>query len=132
MLEDRGALVGVRGLSGSGRVKGDVATRQRDAAQALLWEERRIDAAWEVSEVCLLAGRFPAACEAVFERGRGAFGFLGERGLPSEILGERAARRLLRFLADDEARPWTPHLADQLAVPLWPSPAAAAASARPR
>ena len=55
--------------------------------------------------------------EAVFENGRAAFGLLGERGLRAEVLGERAVRKLLRFLGDEEAAvdPW---LADQLAVPL--------------
>ncbi len=55
--------------------------------------------------------------EAVFETGWGAFGLLGERGLRAEVLGERAARRVLKFIDDEEAvvDPW---LADQLAVPL--------------
>jgi RNA 3'-terminal phosphate cyclase (ATP) len=35
----------------------------------------------------------------------------------AEILGDRAARHLLRFL-DDEASAVDPHLADQLVVPL--------------
>ena len=42
----------------------------------------------------------------MFEEGRAAFGFLGERGVRAEILGDRAARTLLRFL-DDESAPWT-------------------------
>ena len=55
--------------------------------------------------------------EAVFENGRAAFGGLAERGLRGELLGERAVRKLLRFLGDEEAAvdPW---LADQLAVPM--------------
>ena len=53
----------------------------------------------------------------MFENGRAAFALLGERGLRAEVLGERAVRKLLRFLGDEEAAvdPW---LADQLAVPL--------------
>jgi RNA 3'-terminal phosphate cyclase (ATP) len=53
----------------------------------------------------------------VFETGRAAFGLLGERGLRAERLGERAARRVLKFIEDEEAvvDPW---LADQLALPL--------------
>jgi RNA 3'-terminal phosphate cyclase (ATP) len=117
VLDDRGPLVGVHGLSGSSRIKDDVASRQRDAAQALLWEERRIDAAWEVEEVEASSPGAFLLLWAVFERGRGAFCFLGERGLPSEILGERAARRLLRFLDNDDAAV-DACLADQLAVPL--------------
>src|SRR5262249_28040028 len=37
VIEQRGALVAVRGVSGAGRVKGDVAQRLRDAAHARLW-----------------------------------------------------------------------------------------------
>src|SRR5262249_50207401 len=47
-LETRGALVAVRGVSGAGRLKGDVARRQQQAAQARLWEARRIEAEWEL------------------------------------------------------------------------------------
>jgi RNA 3'-terminal phosphate cyclase (ATP) len=41
---------------------------------------------------------------------------VGERGVPAELLGERAVRRLLKFLDADGAV--DPQLADQLAVPL--------------
>jgi RNA 3'-terminal phosphate cyclase (ATP) len=116
VLEERGALVTVRGVAGESRVKGDLARRLRDAAQAKLWEERRLEATWDVIEV---KGASPGSfllLEAVFEQGRGAFGFVGERGVSSEALGERAARRLLRFLEEEGAV--DPPLADQLAVPL--------------
>ncbi len=52
----------------------------------------------------------------MFEHSRAAFGFLGERGVRAEVLGDRAARTLLAFLETDAAV--DPHLADQLAVPL--------------
>jgi RNA 3'-terminal phosphate cyclase (ATP) len=116
-LSCRGALVAVRGISGAARLRGNVAQRAADAARELLWEKRRIEAEWEVVE---LAAASPGAflqAEAVFETGRAAFGLLGERGLRAEVLGERAARRVLKFIDDEEAAvdPW---LADQLAVPL--------------
>jgi len=116
-LTRRGSLVEVRGLSASSRLKGDVARRQSEAARALLWEHRRLESHWDLLE---MPASSPGSClqlEAVFENGRAAFGLLGERGLRAEVLGERAARRLLRFLDDEEASvdPW---LADQLAVPL--------------
>jgi RNA 3'-terminal phosphate cyclase (ATP) len=116
-LSRRGALVGVRGISGSVRIKGDVARRAAEAARSLLWEQRRMESEWEVVD---LASASPGAfllVEAVFETGRAAFGSLGERCLRAEVLGERAARRVLRFVDDEEAAvdPW---LADQLAVPL--------------
>ena len=117
VLEQRGALVAVHGVSGAAHLKGDVARRQRDAAQALLWERRRIEAGWEASEGVPSAtpGSF-LQLEAVFEKSRAAFGLLGERGVRAEIIGERAARLLLRFLDAEGAV--DPHLADQLGVPL--------------
>jgi RNA 3'-terminal phosphate cyclase (ATP) len=116
-LSRRGPLVTVRGIAGAARLRGDVARRAAEAARAFLWEQRRLETEWEVAD--LEAGS-PGAflqIEAVFETGRAAFSALGERGLRAEVLGERTARRLLRFVDDEEAvvDPW---LADQLAVPL--------------
>jgi RNA 3'-terminal phosphate cyclase (ATP) len=115
-LEERGALVRVRGISGAARLRNDAARRQRDAAQQRLWEERRIEAEWEVAEVPAASPGSFLLLEAVFEKSRAAFDFLGEKGLRAEILGDRAARRLLRFLEAEGAV--DPHLVDQLAVPL--------------
>jgi RNA 3'-terminal phosphate cyclase len=94
-----------------------VAQRAATAARDLLWEERRLESEWEVVEVKASSPGSFLQVEASFEPGRAAFSVLGERGLRPEQLGERAARRLLRFLEDDAAvvDPW---LADQLAVPL--------------
>jgi RNA 3'-terminal phosphate cyclase (ATP) len=115
-LTERGALVDACGVSGAGRVKGDVARRQADAAHARLWEARRLESRWEVQSPKAAAPGSYLLAEAVFANGRAAFGFLGERGLRAELLGERAARSVLRFL--DEEGAVDPHLADQLAVPL--------------
>ncbi|HJS57895.1 MAG TPA: RNA 3'-terminal phosphate cyclase [Vicinamibacteria bacterium] len=115
-LEKRGALVKLRGVSGQARLRNDVAQRQRDAAQARLWEARRLEAEWEVVEVKAASPGSFLLLEAVFDKGRGAFGYLGERGVRAEIVGDRAARRLLRFLEEDGAT--DPCLADQLVVPL--------------
>lgn len=117
VLEERGPLVSLRGVSGAARLKGDVAKRQRDAAQALLWERRRLEAIWEVHEALPAAspGSF-LLLEARFEKSRAAFGALGERGVRAELCADRAARRLLKFLDAEGAV--DPFLADQLAVPL--------------
>jgi RNA 3'-terminal phosphate cyclase (ATP) len=116
-LSRRGALVAVRGIAGSAHVKGEVSRRAADAARALLWEARRIESDWEVVALeSSSPGSFLQA-EAVFETGRAAFALLGERGLRPELMGERAARRVLRFL-DDETAVVDPFLADQLALPL--------------
>jgi len=116
-LTKRGALVEVVGTSIESRLKGDVAKRQAEAARALLWERRRLESRWSVEAVSAVSPGSFVQVEAVFENGRAAFALLGERGVRAEILGDRLARRLLRFLDDEEAcvDPW---LADQLVVPL--------------
>ncbi len=114
-LETRGPLVAIRGLSGSGRLKG-VAERQRDGARDRLWEALRLEAEWEIAEVPAASPGSFLLLEAVFEESRAAFAFLGEKGRRAEVLGDRAARRLLKFLEGEGAV--DEHLADQLAVPL--------------
>ena len=116
-LTRRGPLVAVRGVAGAARIRGDVARRAADAARALLWEERRLESEWDVVDVDAASPGAFLQAEAVFETGRAAFGLLGERGLRAERLGERAARRVLKFIEDEEAvvDPW---LADQLALPI--------------
>jgi RNA 3'-terminal phosphate cyclase (ATP) len=116
-FDERGALLAIRGVSGAARIKGDVAKRQSGAAQALLWEQRRLEVSWDVDESVPAAspGTF-LLLAAEFEKGRAAFGVLGVRGVRAEALGERAARRLLKFLDSEGAV--DPQLADQLAVPL--------------
>jgi RNA 3'-terminal phosphate cyclase (ATP) len=116
VLEERGALVAVRGISGGARLKSDAAARQRDAARERLWEARRLESEWEVLEVPAPSPGSFLMLEAVFETGRAAFAFLGQRGTRPEQLGDRAARVLLRFLQAEGAV--DAHLADQLAVPL--------------
>ena len=116
VLEKRGALLEVRGVSGSGRIKGDVGRRQADAVHQRLWEARRMESSWEVVDSPTASPGSFLYVEAIFEQTRAGFGFLGERGLRAEVLGDRAARTLLQFLDDEGAV--DPHLADQLAVPL--------------
>jgi RNA 3'-terminal phosphate cyclase (ATP) len=117
LLEDRGALVELRGTSGAGRLKGDVAARQRRAAESLLWESRRLTSTWtELDMPAASPGSF-VMLEAVFERSRAAFSLLGQRGVRAEVLGEKVARTALHFLLETEAAV-DPHLADQLALPM--------------
>jgi RNA 3'-terminal phosphate cyclase (ATP) len=75
-----------------------------------------LEAAWDVVDVPASSPGSFLLLEAVFEEGRGGFGFLGRRGLRAEVLGDRAARTLLKFLDAEGAV--DPHLADQLGVPL--------------
>jgi RNA 3'-terminal phosphate cyclase (ATP) len=115
-LVERGPLRALRGVSGAGRLKGGIAEKQRDAAAALLWEQRRLEVAWDVpAQSAASPGSF-ILLEAIFEHGRGAYGILGERGVRPEVTGERAARELLRFLEAEGAVDGA--AAEQLAVPL--------------
>jgi RNA 3'-terminal phosphate cyclase (ATP) len=116
-LSTRGRLTAVRGVAGQARLKADIARRAAEAARSLLWEARRLDSEWEIVDVKADSPGAFLQLEAVFERSRGAFPILGERSLRPEVMGERVARRLLRFLGDEEASV-DPLLADQLAVPL--------------
>jgi len=116
-LSTRGPLVSLRGVAGEARLKGDVARRAASAAQAPPWEARRVELDCDVVAVPAAAPGAFLQVEAVFENGWAAFPILGERGLRAEVMGERVARRLLRFLGDEEAAV-DPLLADQLAVPL--------------
>lgn len=115
-LEERGALVGLRGLSVAGRLKGDVALRQRDAAASLLWERRRLEATWEIVDVASGSPGSFLMLEAVYANGRGAIGIVGERGMRPESVGDRAARDILRFL--DATGAVDAYAADQLVLPL--------------
>jgi RNA 3'-phosphate cyclase len=115
-LDSRGLLLALRGVSGAAKLKGNTAERQRDAARKRLWEERRLECAWEMSEVAAGSPGSFVLLEAIFEKGRAAFSLLGERGLKPETVGDRAARRLLAFLEAEGAV--DPRLADQLVVPL--------------
>ena len=115
-IEERGALVEVRGISGASRLKGSVAERQSDAARKRLWEARRLDLAMEITAPPSESPGSFLLLEAIFEQSRAAWGFLGQRGIRAEALGDRAARHLLAFLDAEGAV--DPHLADQLAVPL--------------
>jgi RNA 3'-terminal phosphate cyclase (ATP) len=116
-MAERGGLVAIKGLSGAARVKGGAAERQRDAVARVLWERRRIEAEWQVIEASADSPGSFLFLEAVFETGRGAFGFLGQRGTSPETLGDRAARRLLRFVEDEQGAV-DGHLVDQLVVPM--------------
>jgi len=116
-LTSRGALAAVRGVAGAAHLRGDVAQRAADAARHRLWESRRIEADWEILALSAPSPGYFLELEASFAAGQAAFPALGERGLRPEQMGERTARRLLRFLEDDDAVV-DPLLADQLALPL--------------
>ena len=94
-----------------------VAERLGAAARERLWEARRLESTWEIVEMPAPSKGCFVLIEAVFEEGRAAFSLLGERRVRAEVLGDRVARQVLKFLDADEGAV-DPHLADQLVVPL--------------
>ncbi len=117
-LARRGGLRALRGVSADARIKGDVARRQRDSCARKLWEQRRLEVAWAGVDARAESPGSYLYLEAEFEHTRAAFVHLGQRGLSPESLGERIARRLLRFLDHDDAPAVDAHLAEQLVLPL--------------
>jgi RNA 3'-terminal phosphate cyclase (ATP) len=115
-LERRGALVAIRGVCGVAGLKVELARRMRDAAQTLLWEQRRLASDWDIVDLPAASAGVFAQMELVFERSRAAFDALGERSVRGEVAGERLARACLRFL-DGEAAV-DRFAADQLVVPM--------------
>jgi len=115
-LERREKLVEIRGIAGASRLPG-VAERLGAAARERLWESRRLESNWEFVEMPAPSKGCFVQLEAIFAEGRAAFGLLGERRVRAEVLGDRVARQVLKFLDADEGAV-DPHLADQLVVPL--------------
>ena len=98
----------------AGRRHRDMPKMKIDVELGIFDPERAIEIKGNLDESASIGSE---QVEAVFENGRAAFGVLGERGVPAEILAERAGRRLLRFI-EEETGCVDPWLADQLAVPL--------------
>lgn len=117
-LTRRGELVALRGVSADARVKGEVARRQREACARKLWEQRRLEVAWQDVDARAESPGSYVYLELEFEHARASLVHLGQRGLSAEALGERSARRLLRFLDHDDAPAVDAHLAEQLVVPM--------------
>ena len=116
-LDERGTLTGVRIQAGASRLRRGLAERAARTVAATLWEARRLEVeSLVVAPESASPGSW-VCVEAVFERGRAAFAALGERGLAPETLGDRLARRLLRFVEDEEGAV-DPLAAELLAVPL--------------
>ncbi len=115
-FESRGRLRRILGFAGAGRIKTNIAGRLREAASRRLWEVLRLEVEWSVEELLSASPGSHLLLAAEFETGRAAFAVLGERGTRPELLGDRLARTLLRFLEGESAV--DPHLADQLIVPM--------------
>jgi len=115
-LVARGALQRIVGISGAAKLRGSVAERQAEAMRARIWETNRIEAAIEVVTPEAAGPGSYLLLQAIFANGRAAFAAIGEKGVRPEAMGDRVARRLLKFVDGESAV--DPQLADQLAVPM--------------
>ncbi|NIR30480.1 MAG: RNA 3'-phosphate cyclase [Gammaproteobacteria bacterium] len=114
-LEQRGALLGVRGISAGARLPAHVAERQREQARARL-SERDVRADIEVERLDARSPGSMLLLLAEFEHARACYFALGERGKPAERVADEAADALLAFLQTDAVV--DEYLADQLLLPL--------------
>lgn len=116
-LETRGALLGLSVLSCVGRLGRELCERQAQGLADWLWEHRRLEVAVELLEISSVSPGASLLAEARFEGGTAGFAVLAEKALPPEALGERLARRLLRFVEEESAL-LDPLTAERAAVPL--------------
>ncbi len=114
VLEGRGALLGVRGVSYHSKLDRAIAERTRRAALKLLRKEG-LDAEVELAELPARAPGCGLHLVADFERTRAGFSSLGERGKKAERVAKEAANDALGFIRSDGAA--DPYLADQLLLP---------------
>ena len=114
-LAERGALVGIRGISGVGRLDRGIAVRQeRRARERLAGLSREITI--EVAEVSAASPGTFLLLLAECEHSQGCYCALGARGKPADQEAEAAADGIAAFHAGDGAvDPW---LAAQLILPL--------------
>lgn len=114
-LEERGALLGIRGFSAVANLPWSVAERQRGQVLSRLSTEGLR------GQVEMITALSPGQGSCVFllaefENARAGFSSLGERGKPAEKVADEAALALLAFLNSGAAV--DPFLADQLLLPM--------------
>jgi RNA 3'-terminal phosphate cyclase (ATP) len=114
-LRARGALLRVRGLSGSSNLPKHIRTRQERAALQAL-RSSGVNAHIQVVDAPSKGQGTVVFLWAEFENISAGFTALGERGKPAERVAKEAADRLLDFLQSDAAL--DRYLADQLVLPL--------------
>lgn len=116
-MNDRGEIERVIGVGVSSNLPSHIPQRITNRAINLLETPLR-DAVLDIrpvrtSGLSTGAGLFLAV---EYTNGRGGFGMIGRKGMPSEVVAEKAVSDLLSFHASEAAV--DAHLADQLIVPL--------------
>jgi RNA 3'-terminal phosphate cyclase (ATP) len=114
-LQQRGALLRVRGLSASSNLPKHIRVRQERAALQAL-RAHGVNARVDVVDAPSKGQGTVVFVWAEFEEVLAGFTSLGERGKPAEQVAEEAVQGLLAFLPGEGAL--DEHLADQMVLPL--------------
>jgi RNA 3'-terminal phosphate cyclase (ATP) len=114
-LEQRGALLRVRGLSASSNLPKHIRQRQERAALQAL-RSHGVNARVDVLDAPSKGQGTVVFVWAEFEEVLAGFTSLGERGKPAEQVAQEAVQGLLGFLPGDGAL--DEHLSDQIVLPL--------------
>jgi RNA 3'-terminal phosphate cyclase (ATP) len=116
-LTERGALLGIRGLSAVANLPREIAERQRSQAlRRLRGIAPQVLPELEVEELPASTRGTVLLLLAACEQGQGCCFALGARGLRAEQVADEAVQGLASFLGSDGAvDPW---LADQILLPL--------------
>ena len=109
----RGELRSVRGYSGVANLPMDIAERQK---QSVIRHLYHLSADIETLDVSSPAPGTFVFLKSVYENAVAGFSSLGERGIPAEHVGKKAAQDLLHFHNTESCL--DPHLADQVVIYL--------------
>ncbi|MFN3466648.1 MAG: RNA 3'-terminal phosphate cyclase, partial [Candidatus Brocadiales bacterium] len=115
ILEGRGELVMVRGISAIGNLPGHIAERQKAQAEKRL-AQHGLPHEIELLEMPAVGKGTMLLLLAEFENSRACYYGLGEIGKRAEKVADEACDALLEFLKTDGV--FDEHLADQIILPL--------------
>ena len=120
VIDRRGKLLGIEGISDVANLKMEIAERQkRQAVERLLKAlsgPGSPPVKIRITELSSFGKGTLLVLKVHFENGRCCFFSLGEKGKPAERVADEAVDEFLRFLETDGAV--DPYLADQLLLPL--------------
>lgn len=120
ILEERGRLLGIEGISAVSNLKREIAERQKRQATGRLlkffFDQPLPSLRIRLEELPSTGKGTLLLLKATFENGSGCFFGLGEIGKPAERVADLAVDELLGFM--ETTGPIDAYLADQLLLPL--------------
>lgn len=111
LLEDRGKLLSLKGVSAAALLPNSIAERQKKSCLTLL-SSNGFDAIISLEKPKSSSPGSLVFLSAEFENSIAGFSGLGERGKPAEKVGEEAAQQFLEFFSSNAGVDF--HLGDQL------------------